>query len=54
LVAILRQSAELGSDVAEALRIFSDEMRNKRLLRAEEQANKLSVKCRQYLFFQLY
>jgi tight adherence protein C len=44
LVAVLRQSAELGSDVGEALRIFSDEMRTRRLLRAEEQANKLSVK----------
>ena len=44
LVAVLRQSAELGSDVGEALKIFSDEMRGKRLLRAEEQANKLSVK----------
>ena len=44
LVAVLRQSAELGSDVAEALRVFSDEMRSRRLLRAEEQANKLSVK----------
>jgi tight adherence protein C len=44
LVAVLRQSAELGSDVSEALRVFSDEMRNKRMLRAEEEANKLSVK----------
>ena len=44
LVAVLRQSAELGSDVGEALRNFSHEMRNKRLIRAEEQANKLSVK----------
>jgi tight adherence protein C len=44
LVAVLRQSAELGSDVGEALRVFSDEMRTKRMLRAEEQANKLSVK----------
>ena len=44
LVAILRQSAELGSDVGEGLRVFSDEMRGKRLLRAEEQANKLAVK----------
>jgi tight adherence protein C len=43
LVAVLRQSAELGSDVGEALRIFSDEMRNKRMLRAEERANKLTV-----------
>ena len=44
LVAVLRQSIELGSDVAETLRVFSDEMRARRLLRAEEQANKLSVK----------
>jgi|SRR5271169_511751 len=44
LVALLRQSRELGSDIAEALRIFSDEMRDKRMLRAEEQANKLAVK----------
>jgi tight adherence protein C len=43
-VAMLRQSIELGSDVGEALRVFSDEMRDKRLLRAEEKANKLSVK----------
>jgi tight adherence protein C len=44
LVALLRQSREIGSDVGEALRVFSDEMRDKRLLRAEEQANKLAVK----------
>lgn len=44
LVALLRQSTELGSDVGEALRVFGDEMRDKRLLRAEEHANKLSVK----------
>jgi tight adherence protein C len=44
LVALLRQSQELGSDVGDALRVFSDEMRDKRLLRAEEQANKLTVK----------
>jgi tight adherence protein C len=44
LVALLRQSFELGSDIGEALRVFGDEMRERRLLRAEEQANKLSVK----------
>ncbi|MGB7034712.1 MAG: type II secretion system F family protein [Xanthobacteraceae bacterium] len=44
LVALLRQSMELGSDVGDALRVFGGEMREKRLLRAEEQANKLSVK----------
>ena len=44
MAALLRQSVELGTDVAEALRVFSDEMRDRRLLRAEEQANKLPVK----------
>jgi tight adherence protein C len=43
-VIMLRQSLELGTDVGEALRVFSDEMRQKRLLRAEETANKLPVK----------
>jgi tight adherence protein C len=43
-VLVLRQSVELGSDVAESLRIFSDEMRDKRMMRAEESANKLPVK----------
>ncbi len=43
-VATLRQSVELGSDVADGLRAFSEEMRDKRLLRAEEKANKLPVK----------
>src|SRR5258708_8945292 len=40
-VLVLRQSVDLGSDVAESLRIFSDEMRDKRIMRAEESANKL-------------
>ena len=44
LVSMLRQSIELGSDVADSLRVFSDDMREKRLLRAEEAANKLTVK----------
>jgi tight adherence protein C len=43
-VATLRQSVELGSNVADGLRAFSDEMRDKRLLRAEEHANQLPVK----------
>jgi tight adherence protein C len=43
-VLVLRQSIELGSDISEALRVFSEEMRHKRLLRAEEAANKLPVK----------
>jgi tight adherence protein C len=44
LVAVLRQAIELGSDIGDALRIFGDDMRDKRLLRAEERANTLSVK----------
>ncbi|SRR6266700_2100156 len=44
LVLVLRQSIELGSDIGDTLRIFSDEMRDKRVLRAEENANKLPVK----------
>jgi len=44
LVAMLRQSIELGTDVGDALRVFSDEMRDRRLLRAEEVANQLPVK----------
>ena len=44
LVAMLRQSIELGTDVGDALRVFGDEMRDRRLLRAEERANQLPVK----------
>ncbi len=44
LAAMLRQSIELGTDVGDALRAFSDEMRDRRLLRAEERANQLPVK----------
>lgn len=44
LVIVLRQSLELGSDIADTLRVFSDEMRDKRVLQAEENANKLPVK----------
>jgi tight adherence protein C len=43
-VLVLRQSLELGSDTSDALHVFSDEMREKRLIRAEESANKLPVK----------
>jgi tight adherence protein C len=41
---MLRQSLDLGSDIGDTLRVYSDEMRGKRLLRAEENANKLPVK----------
>ena len=43
-VAMLRQSIELGTDVGTALRVYSDEMRDRRLMRAEERANQLPVK----------
>jgi tight adherence protein C len=43
-VAMLRQSIELGTDVGDALRVFSDDMRDRRLLRAEERANQLPEK----------
>jgi tight adherence protein C len=44
LTAMLRQSIELGTDLGDALRVFSDDMRDRRLMRAEERANQLPVK----------
>lgn len=44
LAILFRQSEELGSSVTKALRVFSKEMRDTRLLRAEEKANALPVK----------
>lgn len=44
LVLVLRQSLELGSNVADTLRVLGEEMRDRRVLRAEEHANKLPVK----------
>ena len=41
---MLRQSIELGTDLGDALRVYSDEMRDRRLMRAEERANQLPVK----------
>jgi tight adherence protein C len=41
---LLQQSAELGSSLIDSLRIYSDEMRNKRMMRAEEKANALPSK----------
>lgn len=40
----ISQSVRLGTGIAETLRVFSDEYRNKRLQEAEEQAAKLAVK----------
>ncbi|WP_102110152.1 type II secretion system F family protein [Oceaniglobus roseus] len=43
-VTVLIQSATFGTSVAEALRVFSAEMRDKRVMRAEEKANTLPTK----------
>lgn len=44
LVTLMRQSVELGTSVGHALRVFSDEMRDRRMMRAEERAHQLPVK----------
>mgnify|MGYP000403131914 CR=1 FL=1 len=44
LAILFRQSEELGSSVRQTLRVFSREMRQLRLTRAEEKANSLAVK----------
>ena len=44
LGSLLHQTEELGSNLTNALRVFSEEMRARRFLRAEEKANKLPVK----------
>lgn len=41
---LIRQSEELGSSLAQSLRVYADEMRHKRLTRAEEKAHSLPVK----------
>ncbi|CDX43043.1 Type II secretion system F domain protein [Mesorhizobium sp. SOD10] len=44
LAVLFRQSEELGTSLTDALRVYSDEMRSQRILRAEEKANALPVK----------
>ena len=44
LAVMLKQSEEMGSSLGHALRTFSDDMRAKRMLRAEEKALALSAK----------
>lgn len=44
MTTVLIQSAETGASIGHALRVFASEMRDKRLLRAEEKANRLPVK----------
>jgi len=41
---LLQQSEKLGSSLTEALRVYSDDMRHKRLSRAEEKAYSLPAK----------
>jgi len=43
-VTLLIQSEALGTSIADSLRVYAQEMRTTRLMRAEEQANKLPVK----------
>ncbi|HEY8382215.1 MAG TPA: type II secretion system F family protein [Microvirga sp.] len=44
LATLLQQSAELGTSLAQSLRVYSEEMRNKRMARAEEKAYALPAK----------
>jgi tight adherence protein C len=41
---VLVQSAAFGTSIADALRVYASEMRDKRVMRAEEAANKLPTK----------
>ncbi|KGB81177.1 MAG: pilus assembly protein TadC [Confluentimicrobium sp.] len=43
-VTVLVQSATFGTSIADALRVYAGEMRDKRVMRAEEKANKLPTK----------
>jgi tight adherence protein C len=44
LASLLQQTEQLGTSITDALRIYSDEMRERRLIRAEERAHSLPVK----------
>ncbi|WP_341233668.1 type II secretion system F family protein [uncultured Sulfitobacter sp.] len=43
-VTVLVQSAAFGTSISDALRVYAEEMRDKRVMRAEEAANKLPTK----------
>jgi tight adherence protein C len=43
-VTVLIQSQQFGTSISEALRIYAGEMRDKRVMRAEEKANTLPTK----------
>ena len=42
--AVLRQSDEFGVSIADTLRVYAGELRNKRIMRAEEKANMMPIK----------
>ena len=44
LATLLQQSVELGTSLSQSLKVYSDEMRNKRMSRAEEKAYALPAK----------
>jgi len=43
-VTVLIQSTQFGTSISDALRVYASEMRDKRVMRAEEAANKLPTK----------
>ncbi len=43
-VTVLVQSSQFGTSISDALRVYASEMRDKRVMRAEEAANKLPTK----------
>jgi tight adherence protein C len=43
-VTVLRKADQFGVSIAETLRVYAGEMRNKRFMRAEEKANMMPVK----------
>jgi tight adherence protein C len=43
-VSVLRQADQFGVSIAEAIRVYASDMRFKRVMRAEETANKMPVK----------
>ena len=44
LVSTLQQAMRYGTSISETLRVYSEEMRNKRLEAAQEQAAKVSIR----------
>ena len=44
LASLLQQTEQLGTSITDSLRVYSDEMRDRRLMRAEEKAHSLPVK----------